>query len=159
MVLLRFIPVAGISLFFLFIDSAPLYRYIIIYLFTSSWKTFVFFPFCGCFKECWNIQLSCGFVLFFPSVLSIFALCILKFCYYVHTRFRLCSWWINSFFYNFIYFWLRWVLVATCGLPLVVASGGYSSLWCAGFSSQWLLLLRSTGSRCAGFSSCGTQTQ
>ena len=32
------------------------------------------------------------------------------------------------------------------GLSLVVASGGYSSLWCTGFS------LRSTGSRHAGFS-------
>ena len=28
-----------------------------------------------------------------------------------------------------------------------------------GFSSRWLLLLRSTGSRCAGFSSCGTWAQ
>ena len=34
---------------------------------------------------------------------------------------------------------------------------GYSSLWCTGFSLQWLLLLRSTGSRQAGFSSCGMQ--
>ena len=32
----------------------------------------------------------------------------------------------------FIYFWLRWVLG--------VASGGYSSLRCVGFSLQWLLL-------------------
>ena len=30
-----------------------------------------------------------------------------------------------------------------------------SSLRCAGFSLQWLLLLWSTGSRHAGFSSCG----
>ena len=36
---------------------------------------------------------------------------------------------------------------------------GYSSLRCMGFSLQWLLLLQSMGSRCAGFSSCGTQTQ
>ena len=58
------------------------------------------------------------------------------------------------FFFNlfilFIYFWLRWVFVAARGLSLVVASGGYSSLWCVGFSLQWLLLLRSTGSRLAG---------
>ena len=33
-----------------------------------------------------------------------------------------------------------------CGLSLVVASGGYSSLWGAGFSLRWLLLLQSTGS-------------
>ena len=60
-------------------------------------------------------------------------------------------------FYLFIYFWLRWVFVAARGLSLVAASRGYSSLWCAGFSLRWLLLLRSTGSRCAGFSSCGTR--
>ena len=55
----------------------------------------------------------------------------------------------------FIYFWLRWVFVAVCRLSLVAASGGYSSLWCAGFSLRWLLLLRSMGSRHVGFSSCG----
>ena len=43
------------------------------------------------------------------------------------------------------------------GLSLVAASGGYSSLWCTGFSLQWLLLLRSLGSKRAGFSSCGTR--
>ena len=43
------------------------------------------------------------------------------------------------------------------GFSLVAASGGYSLLWRAGFSLWWLLLLRSTGSRCAGFSSCGAQ--
>ena len=55
----------------------------------------------------------------------------------------------------FIYlFWLRWVLIAAHGLSLVAASGGHSSLWCTGFSLWWLLLLRSTGSRRAGFSRC-----
>ena len=39
-------------------------------------------------------------------------------------------------------FWLCWVFVAVHGFLIV-----------------WLLLLRSTGSRCAGFSSCGTQAQ
>ena len=58
-----------------------------------------------------------------------------------------------------IYFWLRWVFVAVRRLSLVVASGGYSSLWCAGFSLLWPLLLWSTGSRHAGFSSCGTWAQ
>ena len=29
-------------------------------------------------------------------------------------------------------FWLHWVFVAVRRLSLVVASGGYSSLWCAG---------------------------
>ena len=64
------------------------------------------------------------------------------------------------FFINlFIYFWLCWVFVAACGLSLVVASGGYSSLWCAGFSLWWLHLLQSMGSRCMGFSSCGRRAQ
>ena len=59
----------------------------------------------------------------------------------------------------FIYFWLRCVFVAACGLSLVAASGGCSLLQCAGFSLRWLLLLRSTGSRHAGFSSCGMWAQ
>ena len=62
-------------------------------------------------------------------------------------------------FVLFIYFWLCWVFVAVCGLCLVAASGGYSSLRCTCFLLQWLLLLRSTGSRCPGFISCGTQAQ
>ena len=40
---------------------------------------------------------------------------------------------------------------------LVAARGGYSSLQCAGFSLQWLLLLWSTCSRRTGFSSCDSQ--
>ena len=56
----------------------------------------------------------------------------------------------------FVYFWLRWVFVAARRLSLVAASGGYSLLWCVGFSLWWLLLLRSTGSRSTGFSSCGS---
>ena len=43
------------------------------------------------------------------------------------------------------------------GFLLLVASGGYSSLRCVGFSLRWLLLLRSPGFRCTGFSSCGTR--
>ena len=59
------------------------------------------------------------------------------------------------FIYLFIYFWLRWVFLAACGLSLVAVSRGYSLLpcvasHCSGFSLQWLLLLRSTGSRHAG---------
>ena len=57
----------------------------------------------------------------------------------------------NKFIYFlFIYFWLHWVFVATCRLSLVAASGGYPLLWCVGFSSWWLLLLQSTGSRHVG---------
>ena len=65
---------------------------------------------------------------------------------------------INLSIYLFIY-WLHWFFVAACGLSLVAVSGGYSSLLCAGFSSRWLLLLRSTGSKRAGFRSCGTWAQ
>ena len=39
-----------------------------------------------------------------------------------------------KFIYLFIYLWLHWVFIAVHGLSLVVASGGYSSLQCAGFS-------------------------
>ena len=57
---------------------------------------------------------------------------------------------VQLFFFNYLFvflnFWLCWVLVAVHGLSLVAASGGYS-------------LLRSTGSRRAGFSSCGTWAQ
>ena len=60
---------------------------------------------------------------------------------------------IFFFFFNkfilFIYFWLRWVFVAARGLSLLAVSGGYSLLWCVGFSLQWLLL-RSTGFRHVG---------
>ena len=66
---------------------------------------------------------------------------------------------IYSFFKKiyFIYFWLHWVFVAACGLSLVAASRGHSSLWCAGLSLRWPLSLQSTGSRRAGPSSCGTR--
>ena len=65
---------------------------------------------------------------------------------------------LNNFIY-FIYFWLRWVFVAARGLSLVAASGDYSSLWCVGLSSRWLLLLQSIGFRHAGFSSCSIRAQ
>ena len=45
------------------------------------------------------------------------------------------------------------------GFSLVAVSGGYSSLRCAGFSLRRLLLLWSTGSNHAGFSSCSTRAQ
>ena len=61
-------------------------------------------------------------------------------------------------FFNLFYYF-HWVFAAVRGLSLVAVSGDYSSLRCAGFSLQWLLLLRSTGSRHAGFSCCGVQAQ
>ena len=54
---------------------------------------------------------------------------------------------------------MRWVFVAVRGLSVVAASGGYSSLWCAGFSLLWFLLLRSTGSKRVGFTGGGTWAQ
>ena len=60
-----------------------------------------------------------------------------------------------KFIYLFNLFLAAWVFLAACVLPLVVASGGYSSLRCVGFSLRWLFLLRSMGSRHAGFRSCG----
>ena len=73
------------------------------------------------------------------------------FCFYFYYHYFL------KFIYLLIYFWLHWVFVAARRLSLVATSSGYSSLQCAGFSLRWLLLLRSTGSRRAGFSSCGTR--
>ena len=40
------------------------------------------------------------------------------------------------------------------GFLLVTVSGGHCLLWCVGFSFLWLLLLQTTGSRLASFSSC-----
>ena len=57
---------------------------------------------------------------------------------------------IHSFIYLFIYLWLRWVFVSALGLSLVAASGGPSSLRCAGLSLSQPHLLQSTGSRRAG---------
>ena len=34
-----------------------------------------------------------------------------------------------------VFFCLHWVFIAARGLSLVAASGSYSSLWCAGFST------------------------
>ena len=63
-------------------------------------------------------------------------------------------------FISFIYLFLAALGLRYCAQAfLVAASGGYSSLRCAGFSFRWLLLLQSMGSRRAGFSSCGTRAQ
>ena len=46
----------------------------------------------------------------------------------------------KKIYLSIIYFYLHWVFVAVCRLSLVVASGGYSSLQCEGFSLRWLLV-------------------
>ena len=63
------------------------------------------------------------------------------------------------------FFFLIYLFLASLGLRCCTPAfsscckGGYSSLRCVGFPLRWLLLLQSTGSRCAGFSSCGTEAQ
>ena len=69
--------------------------------------------------------------------------------------FRKLGWRFKFIYFIYFYFWLRWVFVAARRLSLVAVSRGYSWLWRAGFSLQWLLLLRSTGSRHVSFRSCG----
>ena len=62
-----------------------------------------------------------------------------------------------SFFLFFLSSFLPVLGLHCCArsLSLIAASRGY--LQCKGFSLWWLLLLRSTGSRRAGFSSCGSR--
>ena len=79
-------------------------------------------------------------------------------CFIIYVR-LFCILFKNLFIYLFIYFWLGWVFVAVHRFSLVSESGGYSLLRCVGFSLRCLLLLRSTSSRHAGFSSCGSQAQ
>ena len=102
-------------------------------------------------------------------LILVFVIVIKSRCLYFQTTTTTLTWttvvlvffffFINLFIFYFIYFWLCWVFFAVRGLSLVAESGGYSLLWCTGFSLQWLLLLWSTGSRHAGFSSCGTWAQ
>ena len=61
----------------------------------------------------------------------------------------------NCLFFNYL-FWLCWIFVAVLGLSLVAASGGHSLVVVLRLM-RWLLLLRSVGSRCLGFSSCGSR--
>ena len=55
------------------------------------------------------------------------------------------------------FFFFLAALGLCCCTPAFSSCGeqGHSLLRCTGFSLRWLLLLRSTGSRSAGFSSCG----
>ena len=59
----------------------------------------------------------------------------------------------------FIYFGCIGFLLLCMGFLQLWLAGGFSSLQCTDFLLQRLLLLRSTGSRCTGFSSCGTWAQ
>ena len=117
-----------------------------------------------CWVECFiGVRSSWFFVLIFClAILLIIESEILKFLLLLKCLFFLSV--LSNFFFIklfilFIYFWLHWVFVAARGVSLVVVSGGYSSLQCAGFSLRWLLLLWSMGSRRAGFGSCSMQAQ
>ena len=57
--------------------------------------------------------------------------------FYLLKKFFLAAWGLHCCMQAF---WLS-LVAASRGYP----SGGYSLLWCAGFSLRWLLLLRSTG--------------
>ena len=72
--------------------------------------------------------------------------------YSSNSSYKLCVFFFffNKFIYLFIYVWLCWVFVSVRGLSPVAASGGHSSLRCAGFSLSRPLLLLSTSSRRAG---------
>ena len=66
---------------------------------------------------------------------------------------------LKMFFFFFIKFIYLFIFGCVGSSLLCTASGGYSLLQCVVFSLRWLLLLRSTGSRRAGFRRCGTQAQ
>ena len=75
------------------------------------------------------------------------------------SRFLLFLFLFLKFIYLFYYLFLAALGLCCCvPLSLVAARGGHPSFQCAGFSLRWPLLLRSTGSRCVGFSSCGSRS-
>ena len=136
--------------------------------FSTSWPTLViFFSFLFFFysshpNACGVICISLMFSLishFYPNVqrnnIKVFRLYLWVF---LHKSPFILFFFFFSFFLN-LFFGLHWVFVAVRRLPLVVASRGYSSLRCAGFSLRWLLLLRSMVSRHTGFSSCSMWAQ
>ena len=78
--------------------------------------------------------------------------------YYIFFQCPAQIFFFKIFFLKELIFFLIYLFLAVLDLrafSLVAASGGYSSLRCTGFLLRWLLLLLSTGSRPAGFSSCG----
>ena len=75
-----------------------------------------------------------------------------------------CGYFMTNCFFSF-FKKITWFIgcvgssLLRAGFSLLVASGGYASLQCVGFSLRWLLLLQSTDSTHTGFSSCSTQPQ
>ena len=78
-----------------------------------------------------------------------YGLCLI-FLFLVVTYLLFTQFFFFYYFYLFLSFWLCWVFISARGLSPVAASGGHPSSRCAGLSLSWPLLLRSTGSRCAG---------
>ena len=62
-------------------------------------------------------------------------------------------------FILFIYFWLHWVFIGCVRAFSSCGERGLLFVAVHGLLVEWLLLLRSTGSRRAGFSSCSTRAQ
>ena len=63
------------------------------------------------------------------------------------------------FFFKFLFIYLFLAMLGLCCCARAFSSCGERGLlfvWCMGFSLWWLLLLQSMGSRCTGFSSCGS---
>ena len=77
------------------------------------------------------------------------------FCLSVHQKpsFNSCVITLAIFLIDFIYLFI-YLSIGCVGSSVAVRG---LSLVAEGFSLQWLLLLRSIGSRRAGFSSCGTR--
>ena len=63
------------------------------------------------------------------------------------------------FFFKFIYLWLCWVFVSVRGLSLVVASGGHSSLRCAGPLTVAASLVVEHRLQTRRLSNCGSRVQ
>ena len=78
---------------------------------------------------------------------------------YYLTAVRMAVIFFNKLFYFILFFGYIGSSLLHASFSLVAVSRGYSSLRCVGFSLQWLLLLRSTGFRHVGFSSCGMRAQ
>ena len=97
-----------------------------------------------------QLLLNLKFLVSFFNFKSLFLVCFM-YVPFNNSLFKNIDWLIDLL--------LCCVFVAAHRLSLVAASGGYSLLWCVGFSLRWLLLLWSTGSRHTGFRSCGTRAQ
>ena len=107
-----------------------------------------------------NIRVGCHFLLQGIFLIEGSNLCHLYLLYCRQILYPLSHWgspqlshYYCCLFWTFFFFAV--LSLAVHRLSLVVVNGGYSSLWCVGFSLWSLLLLWSTDSRWMGFSGCG----